>query len=187
MTKKYDIIYADPPWEYKTKNFDLKTSSGGSTWNADNHYPTMRLKDIMKLPVRDITADAALLFLWATSPKLDQAIDLMTAWGFEYKTIAFVWDKQNHVPGHYTLSQVEVCLVGKKGKIPTPRGARNVRQFLSEKRSEHSKKPDEIRKRIELMFPTQSKVELFARQAPEGWDIWGNELTNSPGTETLNV
>ena len=180
--KKYEIIYADPPWQYGNKNF----MGERATSCADDHYPTMKTKDIMKFPVQDITADAALLFLWTSSPHLDQSIELMTAWGFQYKTIAFCWDKQITVPGYYTLSQVEVCLVGKKGKIPTPRGARNVRQFLSEKRTAHSKKPDEIRSRIEAMFPTQSKVELFARQASPGWDVWGNEVQISPGTKTLN-
>ena len=185
MTKKYDIIYADPPWDYKgQKNFlgDKEPHSA-----AAFHYPTMTTKDLMKFPVNNIAADDSLLFLWASSPHLDQAIDLMTAWGFQYKTIAFVWDKQRVMPGFYTMSQCEVCLVGKKGKIPTPRGARNIKQFLSEKRTKHSKKPAEIRKRIDLMFPTQTKVELFARETPEGWDVFGNEVEISAGTEVLNV
>jgi N6-adenosine-specific RNA methylase IME4 len=100
----------------------------------------------------------------------------MKAWGFDYKTIAFVWDKQKTNPGYYTLSQVEICLVGKKGKFPTPRGSRKERQFLSEMRGVHSKKPDEIRQRITKMFPTQKKLELFARQTSDGWDVWGNEV-----------
>ena len=122
-------------------------------------------------------ADDALLFLWSSSPHLPQALDLLSAWGFAYATVAFVWDKQRANPGYYTLSQCELCVVGKRGRIPQPRGARNVRQFLSEMRGEHSAKPAEVRRRIEAMFPTQRKLELFARTAAEGWDCWGNEVT----------
>jgi N6-adenosine-specific RNA methylase IME4 len=103
----------------------------------------------------------------------------MESWGFKYATIAFIWHKQRTNPGHYTMSECEICLVGKRGTIPTPRGARNVRQFLSKMRGKHSAKPNEIRARIEAMFPTQNKVELFARQNVLGWDAWGNECENS--------
>ena len=183
MPTKYDIVYADPPWAYRDKQFAKKTISGC----AEDHYPTMSTKDICELPVKDITNKDCLLFMWAVSPNLDQAMKVIDAWGFEYKTIAFVWYKEKHNPGYYTMGECEICLVAKKkgGKIPTPRGARNIRQFLSEKRSKHSKKPAEIRKRIELMFPTQTKVEMFAREAPEGWDIFGNEVENSPGVAPL--
>ena len=94
-------------------------------------------------------------------------------WGFEYKTVAFVWNKMNHNPGQYTLSYCELCLLFKRGRIPKPRGARNVKQLLEEPRGAHSQKPEEIAKRIEKMFPTQSKIELFARHKRKGWDVWG--------------
>jgi len=181
--KKYEIIYADPPWDYKGQKQHSKVAATGG---AASHYNTTTTANLKDIPVADVAADNSLMFMWSSSPHLDQAIELMTAWGFQYKTIAFCWDKQITVPGYYTLSQVEVCLVGKKGKIPTPRGARNVRQFLSEKRTAHSKKPDEIRSRIEAMFPTQNKVELFARQASPGWDVWGNEVQISPDTKILS-
>lgn len=113
--------------------------------------------------------------MWTSSPHLPEAIDLGTHWGFKYVTVAFCWDKKIINPGYYTLSQVELCLVFKKGKIPTPRGARNVRQFLSERRREHSRKPDEIKDRIERMHPEQTKLEMFARDTSPGWDSWGNE------------
>jgi N6-adenosine-specific RNA methylase IME4 len=138
----------------------------------------MKLAALKQLKVQDITAPDALLFLWTSSPHLDQAIELMKAWGFSYTTIAFVWDKQKTNPSYYTLSQVEVCLVGKRGKIPTPRGSRKERQFISEMRGVHSKKPDEVRNRITRMFPTQRKLEMFARTAADGWSVWGNEVVS---------
>ena len=171
----YSIIYADPCWDYggRTQHTSGEFKEGKS---AVDHYDTMKLDDLKKLKVQDITEPDALLFLWTSSPHLAQALELMKAWGFQYKTIAFVWDKQKTNPSYYTLSQVEVCLVGKRGKIPTPRGSRKERQFLSEMRGVHSKKPDEVRNRITRMFPTQRKVELFARSAAVGWSVWGNEV-----------
>jgi len=172
--KKYQIIYADPPWEYKAGRC-LTPESLLSGANK-TPYPYMSLEEICKLPVRHIASDNALLFLWVTGPKLDEAFQVGAFWGFEYSTIAFVWDKELVNPGYYTLSSVELCLVFRKGKIPQPRGARNVRQFLSQKKAKHSQKPDEVRERITAMFPSQTKIELFARQRPEGWDVWGNEV-----------
>jgi N6-adenosine-specific RNA methylase IME4 len=114
--------------------------------------------------------------MWTTSPHLDQAVELMKHWGFQYATIAFVWDKQKVNPGFYTLSQCEIVLVGKYGKIPNPRGTRNERQLLSLMREDHSKKPEEVAVRIERMFPEQKKIELFARRGRSGWDCWGNQV-----------
>jgi len=172
---KYSVLYADPPWDYagKTQHTSGEFKEGMS---AKDHYNTMTLQELKELKIKEKTEDDCLLFLWTSSPHLEQALELMKAWGFEYKTIAFVWDKQKTNPGYYTLSQVEICLVGKKGKFPTPRGSRKERQFLSEMRGVHSKKPDEIRQRITKMFPTQKKLELFARQTSDGWDVWGNEV-----------
>jgi N6-adenosine-specific RNA methylase IME4 len=98
------------------------------------------------------------------------------SWGFKYSTVGFVWDKQRIIPSYYTPSQIELCLIFKKNKIPQPIASTKEHQFLSEKRTAHSKKPDEIRNRITRMFPTQSKIELFARQKVVGWDCWGNEV-----------
>lgn len=173
---KYSVLYADPPWDY-----DGKTQHNGvsAVKSAEDHYPTMTLEQLKNLKIKEKTEDDALLFLWSSSPHLEQALELMKAWGFEYKTIAFVWDKQKTNPGYYTLSQTEICLVGKRGRFPTPRGSRKERQFLSEMRSRHSKKPDEVRQRIQRMFPTQKKLELFARQTSDGWDVWGNEVATA--------
>lgn len=174
----YSILYADPPWDYagRTQHTDGDFKEGKS---AKDHYPTMTLQQLKALKVKELSEKNSILFLWTSSPHLPQAIELMTAWGFEYKTVAFVWDKQKTNPGYYTISQCELCLVGKRGCFPTPRGSRKERQFLSQERTRHSKKPEEVRKRIERMFPTQSKLELFARQVSEGWSAWGNEVESS--------
>ena len=171
----FDIVYADPPWDYKGQ---LQHAGEGSsdTGGAVRHYGTVTLDRLGELEVGRIAARNSLLFLWATNPHLDQAIDLGKAWGFQWATVAFVWDKMRVNPGFYTMSQCELCLVFKKGKIPAPRGARNVRQFVSEKRGAHSRKPDEVRRRIERMFPDLRKIELFARgSASGGWAAWGLE------------
>ena len=171
---KFEILYADPPWEYGNQQHKGKGKppSGG----AATHYPTMTLDRLKRLDLPSVTAPDALLYMWSSSPHLDQAIELMKAWGFQWATVGFVWDKQRVNPGFYTMSQCELCLIGKRGRIPAPRGARNVRQFVSEYRGEHSAKPQEVRKRIELMFPSQNKLELFARSRTPGWSVWGNEV-----------
>ena len=168
----WEILYADPPWDYKGQ---LQHAGRGSddTGGAIRHYPTVTLADLKQLEVPSVAAEDSLLFMWATSPHLDQAIDLGKAWGFSWATVAFVWDKVRVNPGFYTMSQCELCLVFKRGRIPTPRGARNVRQLVRQKREAHSTKPAEVRQRIEEMFPLQTKIELFARQAVPGWDAWG--------------
>jgi len=188
--KKYSIIYADPPWHYNGKMQFDKTGikKNNSNWkkeifisSACFKYPTLKLKQLMSLPIENISKDDSLLFMWSTSPHLEQAISLGKAWGFDYKTIGFVWNKMNHNPGQYTLSYCELCLIFKRSKIPTPRGARNIKQLLEKPREIHSKKPREISDRIKKMFPTQSKIELFARQKQQGWDVWGlDSFLNTP-------
>lgn len=174
MVKKFQIIYADPAWQYKSKECLAKKSILNGKLNT--HYDTLDLKDLKDLPIKNITDNDCLLFLWVVSPMLDDCIDVLKSWGFKYSTIGFIWYKQKTNPGSYTMSECEICLIGKKGKIPQPRGERNVRQFLSEMRTKHSCKPKEIRNRIEKMFPTQDKIELFAREKVNGWDVWGNEV-----------
>ena len=172
--KKYDIIYADPPWKY---NNNLIHRNGEWVNNADNHYPTLTTKDLMSLPVKDIASPDCLLFMWATGPMANDAFKLGEAWGFKWATVAFVWDKQKRMnAGYYTVPQCEFVFVFKRGRIPKPRGARNIQQFVSEPRKEHSVKPEEVRDRINLLFPEQSKIELFARRKSDGWDVWGNEV-----------
>ena len=184
--ERFDIIYADPPWDYKGQLQHAGTG-GGDTGGAMRHYPTVTLDRLKELAVSDIAADDCLLFMWATNPHLDQAIDLGKAWGFAWATVAFVWDKMRVNPGFYTMSQCELCLVFKRGKIPSPRGARNVRQFVRAERGAHSEKPDEVRRRIERMFPQLKKVELFARQQVDGWRAWGLEVGGGRVRSVKNV
>jgi N6-adenosine-specific RNA methylase IME4 len=181
---RYSILYADPPWDYKGQKQHAgkgKTNTGG----AERHYPTMTLEQLKKLDVPSICEDDCLLFMWTSSPHFDQAIELMKAWGFAWATVAFVWNKVKVNPGFYTMSQVELCVVGKRGKIPQPRGARNRRQYLKKERTKHSEKPPIVMRRIDKMFPTQWKLELFARTLPEGvardetWAVWGNGVESA--------
>ncbi len=176
--RRFGVVYADPPWDYKGQL--QHTGAGGSdSGGAMRHYPTVKTRDLKGLPVWDIAEEDCLLFMWATSPHLDQAIDLGKAWGFAWGTIAFVWNKGKPNPGFYTMSENEICLVFKRGKIPRPRGARNIRQTIFHPRSKHSRKPEEARKRIGLMFPEQQKIELFARQKARGWACWGLDTDGS--------
>jgi len=178
---KYAIIYADPPWDYKGQRQHGSADTGG----AIKHYPCLKLPDLKRMDVAALCADDCLLFLWATSPHLDQAIELLKAWGFKWATVGFVWDKQRVNPGFYTMSQCEVVLIGKRGKIPQPRGARNIRQLVSKLRGKHSAKPDEVRSRIEKMFPSQRKLEMFARKRTPGWDCHGDEAPS--GDEPTHI
>ncbi len=171
---RFEIIYADPPWDYKGQRQHAGPGSR-DTGGAATHYPTVTLDMLCALDVPRITARDSLLFMWSSSPHLDQAIALGKAWGFAWATIAFVWDKQRVNPGFYTMSQCELCLAFKHGRIPSPRGARNVRQLVSVERGAHSHKPDEVRRRIDAMFPSARKIELFARDNAEGWTSWGLE------------
>ena len=172
---KFQVIYADPPWDYKGQ-LQHNGAGGQDTGGAIRHYPTMTKKQLLELPVADIADRDSLLFLWSSSPHLDQAMELGKGWGFEWATVAFVWDKMKTNPGFYTLSQCELCLVFKRGRIPQPRGARNVKQLVQGERGPHSEKPREVKQRIEAMFPRQEKIELFARgELDHGWTHWGLE------------
>tara|TARA_A100001037_G_scaffold290644_1_gene303773 strand:+ start:343 stop:1053 length:711 start_codon:yes stop_codon:yes gene_type:complete len=185
--RKYAIIYADPPWHYGGKmQFDrsgmLEQNSG---WGknvfisaASFKYPTIKTNELKLLDVKSIAEDDCLLFMWATNPHLQQAIELGTAWGFDYKTVGFVWNKMVHNPGQYTVSYCELCLIFKRGKIPQPRGARNVKQLVEVQRGEHSVKPELIAENISKMFPQHRKIELFSRVRRKGWDAWGLETVH---------
>lgn len=186
--RTYDIIYADPPWDYGGKlQFDNSSRAVGqidATRNifisaANFKYPTVKIQDLKKIPIQKISKDDCLLFMWVTGPHLEQGIQLGKHWGFDYKTVAFVWDKQIHNPGQYTLSYCEFCLVFKKGRIPQPRGARNIKQLVRAHRTTHSEKPSNVVESITEMFPKQDKIELFARKRHVGWDVWGLDIRES--------
>ena len=185
---KYGIIYADPPWRYDNK---------GGNGAAENHYTTMNISDIYSLPVADIAAKDSALFLWTTFPLLSEALRVIDAWGFKYKTVAFVWLKQNrkaktwfHGLGFWTRSNAEVCLLATRGH--PKRQDKSVHQLIISPIESHSKKPDEARDKIVRLMGDIPRVELFARQATPGWDVWGNEVNSTitdfrikcPGTGT---
>ena len=162
--KKYQIIYADPPWQY---DFSKDNSD-----RIEEHYPTMLLEEIKNLNVpSDINC---VLFLWATAPKLIEALEVIKAWGFQYKTHA-IWDKKWIGMGYWFRGQHELLLVGVKGEIHPPKQTELISSIFREKRTEHSKKPAYIRTLISKWYPNASKIELFSRQRFEGWDVWGNE------------
>lgn len=190
--KKYAIIYADPPWDYNGKmQFDRsgrKDLNAGWKSNifisaAQFKYPTLTVDELKRIPLREISEDDCLLFMWVTSPHLEQGLELGKAWGFSYRTVAFIWDKMTHNPGQYTLSNCELCLVFKKGRIPRPRGARNINQLVKIRRGKHSEKPREVRESIGKMFPAQDRIELFARHKPDGWDVWGLDVREEYGQD----
>ena len=161
---KYQVIYADPPWEYENSGYDNAAAS---------LYPTMPLKDICALPVETLATSASVLFLWATNPLLPEALRVMAEWGFEYKTnIAWVKDRGRGM-GWFLKSKHELLLIGVRPQTPQPAERPDSAQEF-ERGKVHSRKPQEFRQIIERMYPG-SKIELFARIACEGWDLWGNE------------
>lgn len=148
---------------------------------AEKHYPTMSIADLCVLPVANIAAEDSTLFLWATFPQLPTALKLIRAWGFTYKTIAFLWLKKNKKSdswfyglGFWTRGNAEVCLLATKGH--PKRRAANIHQFIISPIQEHSKKPDEVREKIVDLMGDVPQIELFARSYTEGWDVWGNEV-----------
>lgn len=164
----YDVIYADPPWEYRQ-------GTTTPTRNIEEHYPTMPLEAICALEVPVLAAKDAVLFLWATSPKLHEAMQVIEAWGFEYRT-SLVWIKPNYGLGHYFRIQHELLLVGIKGKPGTPADGTQPRSVLQAPNPRHSQKPDEVYGYIEQMYPGRRYLELFARSQMPGWTAWGNEV-----------
>ena len=174
--KKYNIIYADPPWTYKTW-----TAKGGHK-SASAHYPTMKKEEIQAMGdiIKNISDDNCILFLWVTMPNLIEGIELIEKWGFKYKTLGFCWNKKTKYGknvsnlGRWTMGNVECCFIATKGK--PQRISKNIKQLIIAERTKHSKKPDETRDRIVELMGDLPRIELFARQYAEGWDCWGNEV-----------
>lgn len=184
MGKKYKIIYADPPWQYRVY------SKKGQGRSAENHYHTMNIDDIRSLPVADIADDDCVLFLWITFPCLKDGISVMESWGFIYKTCGFNWVKRNKKKdtyfmglGFWTRSNSEVCLIGTKGH--PKRVSKSVSQICDARVMEHSKKPAEIRERIVELCGDVPRIELFAREVTDGWDCLGDEIDGKDIREAL--
>lgn len=172
--KKYSVIYADPPWQYHNK----PQGKG-----PENYYPTMPIEDICALPVQELADKDCALFMWVTLPFLRDCFKVIDAWGFKYKTVAFVWIKQNRVNdgifwgmGMWTRSNAEICILAVKGN--PKRTAANIHQVIVSHVQEHSRKPNEARLRIEALMGDVPRIELFARETPPGWDVWGNEVNS---------
>uniref|UniRef100_A0A6H1ZV00 Putative methyltransferase n=1 Tax=viral metagenome TaxID=1070528 RepID=A0A6H1ZV00_9ZZZZ len=167
---KYNIIYADPAWEYW----------GGGYKNQSQHYDVMNYRDMMTMPIGELSADNCILFMWATFPALKQAFELLEAWGFEYSTVGFTWVKSKKDKtgfafgcGYWTRANAELCLIATKGSIE--RKDASISQIIYEPKEEHSKKPDIVRDKIVQLVGNLPRIELFARQKTKGWDVWGNE------------
>lgn len=164
---KYRVIYADPPWKYGNTMPDYMGVQ-------DDHYPLMTIDEICALPIKDLAEDNAVLFLWVTSPILEEAFQVVKAWGFEYKA-SFVWDKVKHVMGHYNSVRHELLLVCTRGSCQ-PDVKRLFDSVYSEERTEHSRKPEYFRQIIDTIYLYGKKIELFSRMNIEGWDSYGNQL-----------
>lgn len=169
----FNMIMADPPW-----HFDLYDDASGAAKSAAGQYETMSLRDIMKMPVEMLAAKDAVLWLWCTHPNIPQALQVINAWGFEYRTSG-VWSKRNPETGKLAFGTgyllrcaSEPFLIAVRGK---PRTSRKVRTVVEGARREHSRKPEEAFAAAELMMPKARRLEMFSRQAREGWTAWGDE------------
>ena len=180
--KKYNIIYADPPWQYGDKrNTPCKNNPSGAG-GASKHYKTMPIDELKKLPIADLADENCMICMWATAPFMKEAIELIESWGFKFRTFLFVWVKMTNDMkrvredgiGLYTLNNAEFVLLGRKGKYW--RESTKEKQILLAPKTIHSKKPDEIASRIVRLFGDKPRIELFARDRKEGWDVWGNEV-----------
>jgi len=171
---KYKIIYADPPWKYQDK---------GCNGNCEQHYNTMSIEELKKLPIKDITDDNCVLFMWATYPMLNEALELIKSWGFKYKTIAFQWIKTTkhgkyfYGLGRWTRGNTEPCLLAVKGKPKRIR--KDVFQLVFSEINGHSKKPNEVRNKIVDLIGDEPRIELFARERFDGWDCYGDQLSDT--------
>lgn len=189
MGKKYQIIYADPPWQYSKGVYQSwRPSNNGEDRVLSSFYPTMDANQLKELRIQDITDENCALFMWFTYSHYPLALDLCKTWGFKYKTIAFVWLKRSNKGnvlsriGSWTMGNTEACLIATKGNMLQYKKKNNVRQLIDPntdlclKGNKHSRKPTETRERILDLFGDLPRIELFARQKTEGWDVWGNEV-----------
>jgi N6-adenosine-specific RNA methylase IME4 len=184
--KQYAIIYADPPWAFKSwASGGARQCAGRVLGNRLPPYPCMRVGDICELPVDGLCQPDSILFLWAVYPMLPEAFRVIEAWGFSFKTVAFTWAKTNpsgtgyHFGlGFWTRANPEICLLATKGRPKRVSAA--VPNLIVSPRRDHSRKPDEVRDRIVQLCGDLPRIELFARAMTPGWDAWGDEL--DPGS-----
>lgn len=178
--KKYQIIYVDPPWSY-LQSGSKKNSRG----MAKQYYSTMSTADICNLPVQNIKTDNAICFMWATFPNFREALKVIKAWGFIYKTAAFIWIKKNKKSntkfwgmGAYTRANIEPLLIGISKDTHAKKMiiSHAIHQIVEVPIEKHSKKPDIFRKKIIELIGDLPRIELFARQKSPGWDVWGDEI-----------
>jgi site-specific DNA-methyltransferase (adenine-specific) len=186
MDKKYQIIYADPPWSYyndTTAMPDCTTVKG----MRRPPYQVMGSQQIMNLPIKNITDYNCILFIWTTDYHLEKCLQIIKQWGFIYKPIGFVWNKGVSFMGAYTLkSGIELCLLATKGKgIHKLVKQHNIPSLIECNRRKHSQKPDEIRDRIIQLMGDLPRIELFARQKVKGWDCWGDEVESDINLTSL--
>ena len=189
--KKYQIIYADPPWKFSSGIRSSKKMAGKyqyytpDTTVGDGRYKSvMTDRDICNLGIglRPYLHDDAVLFMWTTDAHLPLAIRVMESWGLPYKTVAFVWNKKEKSGkqvcyyGKWTMKGTELCLLGARGKANSLIKSHKVRGLVEAERGKHSEKPDVVRQRIVELMGDLLRIELFARQKVEGWDCWGNEV-----------
>ncbi len=169
-SSRYRVIYADPPWKYGNTQPDYHGEQA-------DHYRLMELAEICELPVPELAEDNAVLFMWATSPILEESFSVVRSWGFRYKS-SFIWDKVRHNMGHYNSVRHELLLVCTRGSCQ-PDVPKLFDSVQSIERTEHSRKPEEFRTIIDTIYPHGRRIELFARTAAPGWDAWGNEVRNA--------
>ena len=186
----YNVIYADPPWFYNNRRMSGKRTRFGG--GAGAHYALMRDEEILGMAdfVKRLAAENCALFLWSTCPRLDLAMRVLTEWGFRYVTTAFHWIKLGkasrvpiHGPGYYTGSCAEMVLLGIKGRMKPV--MKLIPSLVEYPRMNHSVKPEVVRKRIERMYGDVPRIELFARCATPGWDVWGDESDNKDEQQVL--
>lgn len=181
----YKVILADPPWYFRNFSADKPGMIHTRSRGANKHYPTMTTDDICSLPVADLAEEDSILFLWACWPTLPDAMRVISAWGFEYKTLAWVWIKANRTGfgffsgmGYYTRANSEPCLLATRGN-PSKPANRSVPALIYSAVMGHSRKPDEQYNNIEKLYPDGRRLELFARRRWPGWDVFGNEIKDS--------
>lgn len=178
--KKYNVIYADPPWNFSSK--ELQKYKGERFRALEEVYQTEKSKDMSEWNVKRIADDDCAIFMWTTDAHIGEAIRLMKAWGFKYVTVAFVWAKTTKTGkqvcnlGAWTMKNCELCLFGTRGAMLKYKKSNSVRQLFYAERREHSRKPDCVRGFITELFGDIPKIELFAREEKEGWDSWGDEV-----------